>query len=121
MDLAQTTVGMEAPHAPPPSRPWRGIPAIVRFTEFEFDFERDQLVRNGTRIALSPKPSALLRYFLVNPQRLISKAELLESLWADVVVTDDSLVQCVGELRSRMGDQGPKLIRTLTRRGYIFE
>ena len=45
----------------------------------------------------------------------------MESLWADVVVTDDSLVQCVGELRSRMGDQGPKLITTLPRRGYMFE
>src|SRR6476620_555435 len=121
MDHAQTTIDREAPHAPSPSRLRPGVPAIVRFTEFEFDFERDQLRRNGTPIALSPKPSALLRYFLANPQRLISKAELMENLWADVVVTDDSLVQCVGELRNRMGDQGPKLITTLPRRGYMFE
>ncbi|PSL82417.1 hypothetical protein C7T35_22380 [Variovorax sp. WS11] len=45
----------------------------------------------------------------------------MESLWADVVVTDDSLVQCVGDLRSRLSDQGAKLITTLPRRGYMFE
>ena len=44
MDHAQTTLDMEAPHAPPPSRRRPGVPAIVRFTEFEFDFERDQLL-----------------------------------------------------------------------------
>ncbi|SFN01223.1 tetratricopeptide repeat protein [Variovorax sp. OV329] len=98
-----------------------GIPAAVRFADFEFDFERDQLRRNGLPIPLSPKPGALLRYFLANPQRLIPKAELMSSLWAGVVVTDDSLVQCVGELRSRLGDQGSKLIITAPRRGYVFE
>ena len=121
MNHAQSTLDEDVPHAPAPSRGRAGVPTVVQFTEFEFDFERDQLRRNGTPIPLSPKPSALLRYFLANPQRLISKSELMESLWADVVVTDDSLVQCVGELRSRMGDQGPKLITTLPRRGYMFE
>ena len=45
----------------------------------------------------------------------------MASLWAGVVVTDDSLIQCVGELRSRLGDQGPKLITTHPRRGYMFD
>jgi TolB-like protein/Tfp pilus assembly protein PilF len=45
----------------------------------------------------------------------------MESLWGDVVVTDDSLVQCVGELRSRMGKQAAQLITTHPRRGYMFE
>ena len=121
MNHAQATLDADVPHAPAPSRGQAGFSAVVQFTEFEFDFERDQLRRNGTLIPLSPKPSALLRYFLANPKRLISKFELMESLWADVVVTDDSLVQCVGDLRSRMGDQGPKLITTLPRRGYMFE
>ena len=121
MNHAQSTLDEDAPHVPAPSRGRAGVPTVVQFTEFEFDFERDQLRRNGTPIPLSPKPSSLLRYFLANPQRLISKSELMESLWADVVVTDDSLVQCVGELRNRMGDQGPNLITTLPRRGYMFD
>ncbi|MEJ8856836.1 tetratricopeptide repeat protein [Variovorax robiniae] len=96
-------------------------PAMVRFAGFEFDFARDQLRRGDTVIPLSPKPSALLRYFLAHPQRLIGKSELLDNLWADVVVTDDSVVQCVGELRSRMGKDGALLITTHPRRGYMLE
>ena len=121
MNDGQSTIHERVPPAPTPSRTRVGIPAVVRFANFEFDFERDQLRRDGSPIPLSPKPGALLRYFLANPQRLISRAELMESLWADVVVTDDSLVQCVGDLRSRLGDQGSKLITTLPRRGYMFD
>ena len=98
-----------------------GVPSVVRFSDFEFDFEREQLRRGGRPIRLSPKPAALLRYLLANPQRLLGKAELMERLWGEVVVTDDSLVQCVGELRSRLGEHGPKLITTHPRRGYMFE
>src|SRR4051812_2031241 len=78
------------------------VVASVRFADFEFDFQRDELRRDGVLIPLRPKPGALLRYLLANPRRLVSKSELMERLWGDVVVTDDSLVQCVGELRSRM-------------------
>ena len=121
MNDGQSSIHERVPTAPTPSRARVGIPAVVQFVDFEFDFERDQLRRNGSPIPLSPKPSALLRYFLANPQRLISRAELMESLWADVVVTNDSLVQCVGDLRSRLSDQGARLITTLPRRGYMFE
>lgn len=123
MNDRQSTINERGPpaHAPPQLGARAGIPTVVQFADFEFDFERDQLRRDGSPIPLSPKPSALLRYFLANPQRLISKSELMESLWAGVVVTDDSLVQCVGDLRSRLGDQGTKLIATSPRRGYMFD
>ena len=120
MNNESSTVSDQDLPAPASSRA-RAISAVVRFADFEFDFERDQLQRNGAPIPLSPKPSALLRYLLANPQRIVSKTELMEGLWAGVVVTDDSLVQCVGELRNRLGDQGPKLITTHPRRGYMFE
>ena len=99
MNGGQLTIKERAPPGPgpAPSRARAAIPAVVRFADFEFDFERDQLRRDGVPIPLSPKPGALLRYFLANPQRLVSRPELMESLWADVVVTDDSLVQCVGD------------------------
>src|SRR6478609_1677319 len=109
----------QEPKAPASSR-GRASP-VVRFADFEFDFERDQLRCNGVAIALSPKPGALLRYLLANPQRVVSKTELMQSLWGSVVVTDDSLVQCVRELRSRLGESGPKLITTHPRRGYMFD
>ena len=98
-----------------------GRKAVLRFTEFEFDAAREQLRRNGVLVPLSPKPTSLLRYFLDHPERLITKQELMDSVWGDVVVTDDSLVQCVGELRSRLGERGGRLITTHPRRGYAFE
>ena len=121
MDDESTTVSERTPHAAAPSRVPAGVPSVVRFSDFEFDFEREQLRRGGRPIRLSPKPAALLRYLLANPQRLLGKAELMERLWGEVVVTDDSLVQCVGELRSRLGEQGPKRITTHPRRGYMLE
>ncbi|MBT2305430.1 winged helix-turn-helix domain-containing protein [Variovorax paradoxus] len=121
MNDRQLTINERDLPAPAPLRARAGIPTVVQFAGFQFDFERDQLRRAGTPIPLSPKPGALLRYFLANPQRLLSKSELMESLWPDVVVTDDSLVQCVGDLRNRLGDQGAKLIATSPRRGYTFD
>ena len=51
----------------------------------------------------------------------MSKEELLAAVWPGVVVTDDSLSQCVRELRAALGDDGPDLIKTVSRRGYLFE
>jgi len=91
-----------------------------RFADFEFDTRRDELRRGGLAVAIRPKPRALLRYLLAHPGRLLEKGELIRILWGSVVVSDDSLVQCVGELRSALGDRG-SLIRTLPRRGYMLD
>ncbi|HWT19564.1 MAG TPA: winged helix-turn-helix domain-containing protein [Variovorax sp.] len=107
--------------APARSRGRAGAATAVQFAGFQFDFERGQLRQGGTLIPLSPKPDALLRFFLANPQRLISKAELMDSLWPHVVVTHDSLVHCISELRSRLGDHDATLIATSPRRGYMFD
>ena len=70
---------------------------------------------------LRPKAEALLRVFLAHPGRLFGKDELIATVWPAAVVTDDSLVQCVGELRTALGDHGPRYIQTMPRRGYRFE
>jgi TolB-like protein/Flp pilus assembly protein TadD len=59
--------------------------------------------------------------FAQSPGKLLSKAMLMDAVWPDVVVSDDSLVQCVGELRLALGSQGGALIRTLSRRGYLLD
>ena len=52
--------------------------------------------------------------------RLVSKRELMESVWGDVAVTDDSLVQCLMEIRRALGDcQGA--VKTIRGRGYLFD
>lgn len=116
-----STVGTSRDGVPSDRRSNDESLASYRFAGFEFDGWRDELHRNGAVIALRPKPLALLRCLLAHPGRLLGKAELLAVLWPDVCVTDDSLVQCVGELRAALGDGDQRLLRTLPRRGYRFE
>jgi len=100
-------------------------PAVAtgwRFCGFEFDARGGELQGpDGAPIALRPKAEALLRALLVQPRRLFSRDELIARLWPTAVVTDDSLVQCVGELRSALGDCSQTLIRTVPRRGYRLD
>jgi TolB-like protein/Tfp pilus assembly protein PilF len=56
-----------------------------------------------------------------NQGRLVSKEELIGAVWAEAFVTDNSLVQCLIEIRRAMGDEGQAFIRTVPRRGYIFD
>jgi DNA-binding winged helix-turn-helix (wHTH) protein/tetratricopeptide (TPR) repeat protein/TolB-like protein len=93
-----------------------------RFDGFEFDARRGELRRvDGSPVLLRPKAEMLLRRFLEQPGRLISRDELTSELWAGRVVTDDSLVQCVGELRAALDDHLHRVIRTVRRRGYRFD
>lgn len=91
------------------------------FGPFTLDLQRAALTRDGRPVLLRPKTFGLLTYFADHPGRVLGKQELLAAVWPGVVVTDDSLSQCVRELRSALGDQAEGLIRTVPRRGYIFE
>lgn len=93
-----------------------------RFDGLSFDLRRRELLgRNGAPIPVRPKAEALLRVFLVQPGCLLDRETLMAAVWPDTVVTDDSLVQCVGELRNALDDRDQVLIRTVPRRGYRFE
>jgi DNA-binding winged helix-turn-helix (wHTH) protein/TolB-like protein/tetratricopeptide (TPR) repeat protein len=93
-----------------------------RFGGFRYDARRGELTgRDGAPIALRPKIEQLLREFLARPGERLGREELMAALWPNVVVTDDSLAQCVRELRAALGDQAQRLISTLPRRGYRFE
>src|SRR5262249_10386771 len=71
-------------------------------------------------IALRRKSFELLRYLVENPDRVVTKEELLKAIWPDVVVTDESLTQCVSEVRQAIGDSKQAIIATVPRRGYRF-
>jgi Cdc6-like AAA superfamily ATPase len=57
---------------------------------------------------------------LDNRGRLIGKEELIQALWPDAFVTEDSLVQCLVELRRALDDRTQEILKTVPRRGYIF-
>jgi TolB-like protein/DNA-binding winged helix-turn-helix (wHTH) protein len=93
----------------------------LHFDRFILDLDRGSLLRDGNEIALRPKTFAVLRYLSENCARLVSKDELFAAVWPNLAVTDDTLVQSIGELRRALGDDGPRLIRTVPRRGYRFD
>lgn len=94
---------------------------VVSFAGFVFEPARQELRKGDVFVPLSPKSLALLRYFLSHEGRVLGKDELIPALWGAVVVTDDSLVQCVKDLRNALGDKDQQIIKTLPRRGYMFD
>src|SRR6266699_46714 len=93
----------------------------LRFANYVLDLNRGCLLLDGREIVLRPKTFAVLQYLVENSGRLVSKDELFAAVWPNLAITDDVLVQSVGELRRALGDNGPRLIRTIPRRGYRLE
>jgi adenylate cyclase len=93
---------------------------MYQFGDFELDIARGQLQTEQREIELRPKSFEVLRYLVENPGRLISKDELIKAVWQNVIVTDESLTQCVSEVRLAIGDREQTKIRTVPRRGYRF-
>ncbi|MEO8526700.1 MAG: transcriptional regulator, partial [Caldimonas sp.] len=92
-----------------------------RFGEFTIDTGRASLTRGGAAVALRPKSFALLEYLVRRAGTLVGKDELLGALWAGVVVTDDSLTRCISEVRAALRDSSQQIIKTVARRGYLFD
>jgi DNA-binding winged helix-turn-helix (wHTH) protein/TolB-like protein/Flp pilus assembly protein TadD len=94
---------------------------IYSFDEFRLDLTRGSLFRGDVELKLRPKSFEVLRYFTENSGRLIGKDELIEAVWHETAVTDDSLVQCLKDIRRALNDDQQTIIKTVPRRGYIFE
>lgn len=91
-----------------------------RFGEFTLDPARAALFRGDQELRLRQRTFEVLTYLVRNSGRLLSKQELFENIWGDVAVTDDSLVQCLVEIRKALGDDQDR-IKTVRGRGYLFE
>src|ERR1700742_1967816 len=95
---------------------------MKQFGCFQLDTRNECLWQNGTRIGLTPKPFAVLRYLVENPQRLVTHDELLDKLWPETYVQPQVLRTYMLELRKVLGDDAtqPRYIQTLPKRGYRF-
>jgi TolB-like protein/DNA-binding winged helix-turn-helix (wHTH) protein/Tfp pilus assembly protein PilF len=96
-------------------------PARISFGRYVLDSARGCLLLDEREITLRPKTFAVLQYLAQHPGKLVSKDELFEAVWPGLIVTDDTLVQSIGELRRALGEEGGKLIVTVPRRGYRFD
>ena len=96
------------------------LPKLLQFDRFALDLMRGRLRAGDREIELRPKAFEVLRHLVTNAGRLVSKRELFDVVWPNVAVTDDSLVQCIRELRDKLGDTDHRLIETVPRRGYLL-
>src|SRR5262245_66272982 len=77
----------------------------IALSGFVLDLEQLELCdASGTTVALRPQPIAVLLFLAGNANRMVTKDELLRAVWPDVMVTDDSLVQCIKEIRPALHD-----------------
>src|SRR5262249_15633093 len=93
---------------------------MFRFEEYTLDVARGCLRTADREIELRPKSFEVLRYLVENAGRLATKDELIKTVWPNVVVTDESLMQCVSEVRHAIADDRQTIIKTVPRRGYRF-
>lgn len=91
------------------------------FAEFVLDSGRSTLFRGVEELRLRPQSFDVLQFLLERNGEVVSRDELHDAIWADRAVTDDSLAQCVVEIRRALDDPAKKLLRTVPRRGYIFD
>jgi TolB-like protein len=92
------------------------------FGDHVLDTARRELCRGGERIALEPQVFDLLDYLLKNRERVVSKDDLLASVWGGRIVSDATLDSRIAAARRAIGDSGAaqSLIRTFARKGVRF-
>lgn len=95
--------------------------AAHSFGNFTLDVDRGALLLNGNDVKLRPQAFEVLKYLIDRHGTLVAKDELLDAIWRDKVVTDDSLTQCLSEIRKAIGDKRHRIVRTVPRRGYRFD
>ncbi len=95
---------------------------MLRFAGFELDQQRAELRGpEGGVIKLRPKTFDLLILFIGSPGRILSKQELMEAVWPNIHVGEDSLFQCIRELRAALGDDQRQIVKLVSGRGYMFD
>lgn len=96
--------------------------AVLRFAGFEIDSQRADLRQpDGQSVRLRPKPFTMLTFLAANAGRVVAKQELMEAVWPNVVVSEDSLFQCVREIRAAIGDERRQILKVISGRGYLFD
>ncbi len=95
---------------------------LYRFGEFVLDPARRSLSRADSSVALTPKAFDVLSFLVRNPNRLVTKEELLQAVWGDTFVEEANLTQYISHLRKALGDnsEDTRLIVTIARKGYQF-
>jgi len=91
------------------------------FETFILDLERLCLHGPSGRADLRPKSFEVLRYLVEHAGRVVTKDEVLSAVWPEVTVSDESLTQCIRDVRRALGDVSQRIVKTVPRRGYLMD
>ena len=95
---------------------------VLRFGDLMLDESRHEVHRGETPITLTATEFSLLRYFMLNPRRVLSKSQILQNVWHYDFGGNANVVETyVSYLRRKLDAAGPPLIRTVRQAGYMLE
>jgi len=96
--------------------------SVFKFDDIEVREREFLLVKGGEPLPVEPKAFRVLLFLLRNPRRLVTKDEILNAVWNDCAVSDNSLTRSIATLRRLLGDDSrePRFIATVPTVGYRF-
>ena len=101
--------------APPSSQRQVRLPLHI------VDLATDELrSTSGDHVDLRPRSYAVLRLLAENAGQLVTKDAIIAKVWDDVAVTEDSLTQCIADIRKAIDDDDRRVLRTVPRKGYLL-
>lgn len=114
--------GYTAPLSQSPLEDCVTDPTTLQIGSFALDLAAGRLRdAAGTEVPIRPKSVDVLAALARNAGRTMSKNELLDAVWPGIHVTEDSLVQCVRDIRRAIHDPDGCTLRTVARRGYLLD
>ena len=95
---------------------------LFSFDDFTLDCERRELHARGANIPVEPQVFDLLVYLIENRDRVVSKDDLIASVWSGRIVSDSTLDSRINAVRKALGDSGGRqqFVRTIARKGFRF-
>ncbi|MFL5817804.1 MAG: response regulator transcription factor [Conexibacter sp.] len=95
--------------------------SVLTFADVELDDDAHEVARAGELVELTPTEYRLLRYLMLNPRRVLSRAQLLEHVWDYDFGGDARVLETyVSYLRRKLDEHGPPLIHTVRGVGYVM-
>ena len=95
---------------------------VLRFADLVLDEQRHEVFRGDELVELTATEFNLLRFFMLNPRRVLSKGQILQNVWKYDFGGNTNIVETyVSYLRKKLDGSGPSVIRTVRQAGYILE
>ena len=95
---------------------------MLRFDDLVLDESRHEVFRGETPVALTATEFALLRFFMLNQRRVLTKGQILQNVWHYDFGGNANVVETyVSYLRKKLDSLGPPLIKTVRQAGYMLE